>query len=406
MVSTSGPPMSAEGVQHALAHRQSQRDRLSGDLLDLEQHAGHQLLKGAELRGETKRRWDQAQADIATMWWLFDAYRRVIDRAENIWARSSKPGMAEQLELTALLTGASVEMKVEDVPVERRSLVRAAAEWLTLDQVMARMDTAYRDSAQMVAAADAAWSVLAPRVNEAEAALLAALELARALGTPDEELDRIGERVVRLRDEARTDPLTYANGDPRELVELDRVVAELTERRRVLDEAVRVKEAYDQRAAQLAGRIAEVSAAEGEVLVARDRVLVKIASPALPRMPDQARNLSDRFAALAGVRGRGDWAELARLMIDLDRAVDDALAQARDTTATVTGLLDRRDELRGRLDAFKAKAVRLGRAEDAQLGYLYRQAHDLLWTAPCDLRQATVAVAGYQRAIKEIGASG
>jgi hypothetical protein len=398
--------MSVEGVKHALAHRRSERDRLSGDLLDLEQHAGHQLLKGAELCGDSKRRWDEAQAGIATMWWLFDAYRRVVERAEEIWARNPRPGLAEQVELTMLLTGTSVEMKVEDVPVERRSLIRAAAEWLTLDQVMARMDTAYQESAQLFAAADAAWSVLAPRVNEAEAILRAALEQVRVLKVADAELEALGGELVRIRNAARTDPLTYAGGDPRELVELGAVVTKLAERRSLLQEAVRIMGEYDQRVVGLAGRITEVGAAEEAVLAARDLVLVKIASPVLPRMPGQARNLADRLAALAEARAQGDWTELARLTTDLDRAIDDALAQARAAAATVTGLIDRRDELRGRLEAFKAKAVRLGGGEDAELAGLYRRARDLLWTAPCDLRQATVAVAGYQRAIKEIGASG
>ena len=43
-------------------------------------------------------------------------------------------------------------------------------------------------------------------------------------------------------------------------------------------------------------------------------------------------------------------------------------------------------------------------AEHPELLRLFRQAQDLLWTAPCDLRQATRAVSGYQRALREIGA--
>ena len=58
-----------------------------------------------------------------------------------------------------------------------------------------------------------------------------------------------------------------------------------------------------------------------------------------------------------------------------------------------------RDELRGLLGAYKAKAARLGVAEEADLVASYDQARDLLWTAPCDLTAASTAVAGYQRAI-------
>lgn len=395
--------MSVEGVDHALHRRRAELERLSTDLLDLEAHSGHRLLHGAELTGETKRRWEATQAHIATLWWLFDAFRRTLERAEEIRARNPRPGPAELIELTTLLTGASVELKIEDVPVERRSLVRPSAEWLTLDQVLARMDTAYRESAQTVAAADAAWTVLAPRLNQAEAAWNEARELARTLDTPDPELERLGTELLAARDAARADPLTHATG---ELAALDRIVTDLAERRHLLAEAVRIKEGYDARMRAIAERIAQVEAAEDETRQARDVVLIKIASPTLPPMPDQARNLNDRLAALTVLAERGEWIELARLMTELERAATAALEQAREATALVTELIDRRDELRGRLEAFRAKAVRLGRAEDARLGDLYQRARDLLWTAPCDLRQATVAVTGYQRAIREIGAGG
>ena len=61
--------------------------------------------------------------------------------------------------------------------------------------------------------------------------------------------------------------------------------------------------------------------------------------------------------------------------------------------------IDKRDELRGLLRAYKAKAARLGAAEDPDLAARHDQAHGLLWTAPCDLAAAEAAVAAYQRAI-------
>ncbi|NVI86386.1 hypothetical protein HUX53_03615, partial [Actinomadura sp. BRA 177] len=57
------------------------------------------------------------------------------------------------------------------------------------------------------------------------------------------------------------------------------------------------------------------------------------------------------------------------------------------------------DHARGRLEAYRVKAARLGHAEDAELARIYEQARELLWTSPCDLRSATVALSGYQRAI-------
>jgi hypothetical protein len=67
--------------------------------------------------------------------------------------------------------------------------------------------------------------------------------------------------------------------------------------------------------------------------------------------------------------------------------------------AAATDALDKREELRGLLRAYKAKAARLGAAEDPDLAARHDEAHGLLWTAPCDLAAAEAAVLAYQRAI-------
>jgi hypothetical protein len=73
--------------------------------------------------------------------------------------------------------------------------------------------------------------------------------------------------------------------------------------------------------------------------------------------------------------------------------------RCRDVQAAAVALLGRRDELRGLVDAYQIKAARLGAAEDSELSKLYDEAHELLWTAPCDLATAAAAVTHYQEAI-------
>ncbi len=82
--------------------------------------------------------------------------------------------------------------------------------------------------------------------------------------------------------------------------------------------------------------------------------------------------------------------------------VPDTLPECRALVANLTGLLDRRTELRGRLEAYRAKATRLGHAENTALSALHRAAHDVLFTAPCDLPGATRAVGRYQRAVLDL----
>jgi hypothetical protein len=79
-----------------------------------------------------------------------------------------------------------------------------------------------------------------------------------------------------------------------------------------------------------------------------------------------------------------------------------ALDRARRLAAAGGASLAERNELRGRLDAYRAKALALGRAEDAELDSLYHQAMDALFTAPCDLRQSEALVLAYQRALTPV----
>ena len=55
--------------------------------------------------------------------------------------------------------------------------------------------------------------------------------------------------------------------------------------------------------------------------------------------------------------------------------------------------------MRGRLDAYKAKALRLGLGENAELTPLADAARAALYTAPCDLDAARAAVNAYQDAL-------
>ena len=116
------------------------------------------------------------------------------------------------------------------------------------------------------------------------------------------------------------------------------------------------------------------------------------------------------------------WAALERVAQDYDRLARDAgLARQPGATGscaalavraeglmeevtrlagTVVSGLQARDELRGVLSAYQAKAQALGLAESVELGELYAAAREELYSAPCDLAVAEQRVLGYQEAIR------
>jgi hypothetical protein len=391
--------MNRDEIDRTLERLKGERERITQLLLDLERHQGYQMLKGTPLTGATESRWTDVSGRMTTLWTLFDAHGRVLGEAEELRARHSKPGQAQLAELTRLLTGFSVELASENIPIEKRSLLDPTGEWLSLDGVVKRMNPIYEETAGLVAAVDEIWSALLTRLGEVEDAARAVEALHASLGVHEPKSGRIALTLASVRDAVRSDPLSLSTGGRADTSRIDAIGGELATLRGRLEDALRIRDEHDERTRGIEATIGLVETAEDEAVAARDKVLTKIASPALPDLPAHSAALRDRLAALGALRGEGRWLELATRAAELEQAAAEALDRTRETTALITGLLDRRDELRGRLGAYKAKAGRLGLAEDTGLTEIHQRARDLLWTSPCDLRGATVALADYQRAI-------
>jgi hypothetical protein len=391
--------MDRDEIDRTLRRLKGERERITKVLLELEAHQGYQMLKGTPLTGATQRYWIDIDGRMATLWKLFDAHGKVLEEAEELRARHPKPGQVQLAELTRLLTGTSVELVSGEIPLEERTLLGPTGEWLSLDGVVERMTPMYEQTAGMVATVDEVWSALLTRLGEVEEAARAVETLHASLGVREPDAERIAGQLLGVREAVRADPLSLSSGGRADTGRIEEIGRELAAQRGRLEDAVRIRDEHDERVRGIEAAIALVEAAEHEAVEAQDQVLAKIASPALPELPVLAAPLRDRLAALGALRGDGRWLDLATRAAELEQAAVTALERARQTTGLITGLLDRRDELRGRLDAYQAKAGRLGLAEETDLTDLHQQAHDLLWTSPCDLRQATVTLADYQRAI-------
>jgi hypothetical protein len=130
---------------------------------------------------------------------------------------------------------------------------------------------------------------------------------------------------------------------------------------------------------------------------------VKIADEFLPAVPAAYPGTSFQRAGLDALASSGQWQQLAAQIDRAERNLVAEIAAYRKAAEDAESALGRREELRGMLQAYKAKAGRLGGAEDFGLTERYDAARELLWTAPCDLGAAANAVAAYQQAILAIG---
>jgi hypothetical protein len=359
--------MATDGAE--LAARVDAEARMAAALVELERHPE---LAAGTCTGVTAERWTAASATLAGLWADFAIYRRVLDDAR---AR----------------------------PTERRRLLREAAvelndrETITLDALAARMNIALREVGDVVTACDAThravFAALAPLADRARAALAVAREL-------DLEGPTTARLAGALADVERAlvhDPLAFADRPVEDvLAPLADALEPVTRR---CAELVAVRGGWETGLADLERALtaAEALRADAERAGRRARELIAGADPT---PPDRLPPLRERLAALPRIPG---WPARADAVQDLWAAVADTTAALRTTADAAAGLVDRRGELRGRFEAYRAKATRLGVAERPDVLAAGDRVRDLLWTRPCDLAAATVAVVVYQRLIRDGG---
>lgn len=93
------------------------------------------------------------------------------------------------------------------------------------------------------------------------------------------------------------------------------------------------------------------------------------------------------------------WRSAAVSLEDWTKVADRHLIDARLISEANRASLEHRNDLRGLLGAYRAKAAAGGRVEDTTLLGLYEDAEKVLWQAPCDLAQAERHVQAYVKAV-------
>lgn len=388
----------------------AERDAVQANLLELDGSFAKQVLEGATLTGQTRDRWAAVSTSLANLWETFLSYSAVVDRIAELGTGSKRPARKDLPELNALLTGGCVQVAGGPVPLARRDLAAAARPPVTLAAAVGAMRRAFAEVTEMTSAVEAVWTAVAVPLDAATAELARVRPLTDGLGADIQAEFRGAEKALAAqRAAANADPLALwhpapggtsarASGEGRvDTSAADRVreqVAALTPRIVELD---RLRQQARRRIDDLAAAAAAARAARQDALAARRDVAVRIS--ALPPAP---REISEPpLATLGGLADGGQWSRLATELDRCEAELAAATAQTADMSQAAAAAIGKRDELRGLLRAYKAKAARLGAAEDPDLAVRYDQAHGLLWTAPCDLEAAEAAVAVYQRAILE-----
>lgn len=407
--------MNRDDADRLLAALGGAHDRIAAAMYAIDSHQALGFLRGGGLLGRTATRATALVGEVDVLWSRFSMIGEALEQSRAIRA-TRRPSDREWSVLVALLTGPVVVVDPTGVPVLAPPDLTAGGRGgppprapqygpigvrirLTdlIGQVQGRCNVAYAQLSET----DVAWSAASRAVAPLTEAMNTLAALARDLGDTVDAVP-LERRTTVLRDGVLADPLAAAPAGQVAVLLAGAIAtlsADIVTAIAKLRTQVGLRDSYPQRLADLSARIDALAEAEERTVAAYARAAEKIANPGLPPRPAAAAVLRARLADLDRLHAAGEWRRLAEDAGTVGAGTDRATARAGELIAAADGLLARRDELRGRLAAYQAKAALHRLDEAADLATLHTAARTLLYTAPCDLQGATQAVFAYQHAL-------
>ncbi|MET0327037.1 MAG: hypothetical protein ABW219_17610 [Ilumatobacteraceae bacterium] len=226
----------------------------------------------------------------------------------------------------------------------------------------------------------------------------AAADAARAWVALDADLDAARRAAARLGQEVRhvAELAAAAATHPRAIVPPGDLVTRAAETRAGLEAAERERQDVVAALAAAPAVVAELEQREATVRELAERCRAKILhAPNLAVPSVAAIGPAPAVAERPWASVQGPAQAWLRQVERVGAALDEASRRFRES-------LDRRDELRGLLQAFRDKADSAGLAEHDSLDERYSRARGTLWSAPCDLDAAEVEVDDYLRTVNQM----
>jgi hypothetical protein len=390
----------ADGILAALT---AGRDRIASLMYTVDTHPLRERLDAGTYTGATDRFRRDLGGEVNALWARFGTLRDILERATTLRGA----GRSAEAELATLLTGPTVGLDADGLPVDPGSTTPTASR-ATVADFAGQTESRCGDVLRRLGAVEKSQAALTMEYARATAAVEEVAALAASLGEPG-AVQPLRAAAAEIEALDLTDPLGAAPSGAiagATKTRFDRLAMACATARDGMAAVVAARDGYQARRAALATRIDEVEAAERAVGQAQSLAAEKIAAPGLGPVPAAATVLRGRLKQLDDAVAGAQWRKVAADLSTVESSAGDALKRAGEARAAANGLIARRDELRGRLEAYRAKAVARRLAENQQLAPLFSHAHTVLFTAPCDLRAATRAVHAYQAALANLLGSG
>jgi hypothetical protein len=373
---------------------------MSDHLSELDADVTRQMLDASSsLTGKTAEAWALAERQLADLWRGREALLGVFEEIVRERGTRSSVSKAVLGRLTNLFEGESVSLPSPNPMTGHRALTEAADPVVTctIDQLIASMSVGYDSVVALVSAVGAVWTEIGPRLTALTSRVDQLENMVVDTGSRrPNDLAAARSALADAEALARNDPLSL----PTDLVPsitsmVERATFSIrdaaTAQQQLLAETADVSTALEDCRQGLDRARSESRSSAEKILLADSGAELDHADAALGTLRDEVEALIHDAPAPAG--GRRQVAELQQRAGRLREKVEQLEIKAGAGIAT-------RDELRGRLDAYRAKAQAIGLGENAELDQLFHDARDLLYTAPCDVQRAEDLVRAFQRAIR------
>lgn len=396
--------MSLQQLDDLLSLWKTRLSAIAENLLELQCDSTYQSLTGtgglqrADVTGETEIAVGPALRAMHLLFQQFGQLQSTLDRAEEI--RRGLPSMfgseAKLRQLEQLLFARSIEAEAIDVPLADRHLLSGprVVHRFTAEELLGVMMGTFERVRDAVATVGQAWTEFAEgseRVDVEMAKLRSQTVMPSKVLAP--ALDAVEAQMATLRETVQRDPA----GAVRCLHE--RVQPSLAAVQRGMLQAQHVCDRVKAARARW-GSFEEVHRqAVAQAADAATKLMPSV--PALAPVPEEkVTALQDWLGRLEARCEAGEWMAVGVGLSNWTAIVEACVAQDRAALASCAEQLASRGELRGRLNALKAKARAYGLGEASESSRLFESAETLLYARPLDLSRAAEAVAHYERCLR------
>ena len=398
-----------EQIDQLLADWKTRLDLASQNMLALQGLTIYQRLAGeagfpkAQLTETTAIQVSAALDAMNQVFQYFDLLLATISRAAALHRQVPRfLGSDQKLQaVEELLIGQSIQLSVVQVPLAQRSLLSAAETTCTVtpDNLLAMMTLTFETARDTILAIDVAWSHLELTLSQVEAEIQALRQQANTLGGNNlTDLRAIQQAIAPLRDRVTTDPLGVKDEFEQQIQPLiERVkdsLNQVLQQHNQIQNGLAIAHTLLQNLTELNQQTHTAYAESLEKVTDHSGLQPSLPADHLDALCQWLSRLETRFAEglVSPIQvGLENWTAKVKAAIAIEQCAVTANRRPLET----------RRELRGRLEALKAKALARGRAEDPILADLSAQAKQILYTRPTDLAKAIELVTQYEKHLND-----